>query len=86
MSRARRSRADQNVCLGRCAHLRKGHKTLGIFIPQVQAHASKALADGHAVDVGQLPVVTQDFWQPVERDAALEVMHVVDTDVGTKPL
>ena len=42
--------------------------------------------DRHAVTVCQRFVIAQHFGQAIERDAAVEVVNVVDADVGREPL
>ena len=52
----------------------------------MKARVLQALTDCHLVSGREFSVISQNFWQPVERYAAIEVMYVVDADVRAKPL
>ena len=65
----------------------KGHQTLVGAVPQIKACALEAFAQVHtAAGICQLFVIAQHFGQSVERDAAIQVVYVVDADVGREPL
>lgn len=70
---------------GQLARCGKGNQALGLFIPEIKACAFDALGDCHAAHLDQFVVVAQDLCQPVERDAAIEVVDVVDADVRGEP-
>jgi hypothetical protein len=56
-------------------------------VPKVQPCAFEALAQCHAAaGICQLFMIAQHFGQAIERDATVEVMHMVDADVGREPL
>ena len=71
---------------GKRAGLRKGDQAFAVFVPEMEPGAAQALADGHAVAHVQFGVIAQHFGQAIERDAAVEVMHMVDADIGAEPL
>jgi hypothetical protein len=56
-----------------------------MFIPKAKTRVSKALQQCEATDVGKLRMVAKDLTQPVERYAAVKMMHVVYADVSREP-
>ena len=58
---------------------------LARLVPQHQSNAPQALPHGQAADVPQLRVVAHDGPKSVEWDAARQMVHVVDPDVGGEP-
>lgn len=52
------------------------------FVPEMQADRAEAVADGQALHFCQFGMVANDLGQAVERDAAVEVMHMMDADIA----
>ena len=48
----------------------------------MQASVSEAFADRHAIHGAERRIVAQYFRQAIERDTAVEMMHMVDANVG----
>ena len=55
------------------------------FVPKSKPHAHQALDKRQASDPGELGEIAQDLRQAIIRNAAVEVMHMVHTDVGGDP-
>ena len=70
---------------GQLARCCERHQTARFFIPEIKAGAFDALRDVHAANLDQFVVIAQHLCQPVEWNAALEVVNVVDADVGGEP-
>ena len=56
-----------------------------LLIPKVQANAFDAFPDRQAAAIDQLFVVFQHFWQPVKRDSAVEMVHMVNANIRREP-
>jgi len=67
------------------SHLTKNHEALRILVPQHLADATKALQQSQAPDSRELRVIPQHLLQPVIRNAAAEMVNVVDANVGCEP-
>lgn len=63
----------------------KRNQAAAFFIPQIKAGAFQALHECHSAAFNQFAVVTQDLRQAVKRDAAVQMMDMVDAYVGRKP-
>lgn len=68
------------------AGLCEGQQTTALLVPQMQTRVGEALTDGHPVAICQFIMVAQHFGQTVERDAAVQVVDVVDANIGREPL
>ena len=52
----------------------------------MQSGAREAFADRHATTLSQFAMVAQNFGQTIKGDAAVEVMNVMNADIGREPL
>ena len=57
-----------------------------VFVPKLEAEASQALPEGDLVDGPQLGMLVHALLQPVVGDQMIQVMQVMDADVGGEPL
>ena len=62
------------------------YETLATLVPQDERYAAKALDECDASDLVQFRMVSHHFWQSIERDAAAQVVDVVQSDVGCQPM
>gem|GEM_PF-4910940 len=64
----------------------EGEQALAVFIPEVHADRGEAFADCHAVYLSELGIFAQHLWQAIERNARVEMMHMVDRNIGAEPV
>ena len=84
--RKRKTEAGLSGLSRQRAGFAEGEQALAVFIPKVHADGSEAFADCHAVYLSELGVFAQHFWQAIERDARVEMMNMVDRDIGAEPV
>ena len=63
----------------------KRDQTLRLLVPQREVHATQALDKRQAADLGEFGKVAQHLAQPVEGNAARQMMDVVHADIGGEP-
>ena len=69
----------------RSAQFAKADKPARRFVPQHQADARKALRQRKPADLRQLRMLAQHQRQPVIRNPAAEMVHMVNADIGGEP-
>jgi hypothetical protein len=66
-------------------HVTERDQSSAAFIPQNQSHTAEALHQRQASNHTELRIVAQYTRQPIERDSAAEMVHVVHSDVRSNP-
>ena len=66
--------------------LGEGHKLACVLIPQFELDGTNAVSDRHRRDAGEDGVVVVGALQVVVRDAGLEVMDMMQTDIAREEL
>src|SRR5687767_13903471 len=56
-----------------------------IRIPKRQTEGPPCIGDGKTVGIHKLRMIPKDFWNPIEWNAADQMMDVVGADVCRKP-
>ena len=62
------------------------HEAAAVLIPELQAHAAQALDQGQPLCPVEAGMVAHDCREAIERDPAVEVMHMVQPDIGRQPV
>ena len=76
---------DRNRILSRSRPWEVWSYTSAGFIPQDQPDAAEALHQREPAHRAQLGMIAQHVAQPIERNAAREMVHVVHTNIGREP-
>src|SRR3954465_4758002 len=78
--RTARSIRSEASALQRGVRLTEGHEPAAYLVPQHEAHAPEALQQRQPADIAQLRVVAKCARQPVIRNAAAQVVHMMHAD------
>ena len=68
-----------------CSTFTKRNQPTLRFVPKGESDTGKALHKGEPADLREFRVLAQHTRQAIERDAAAEVMYVVDADIRSQP-
>ena len=67
------------------AGLRKGHQSAGCLVPKDETDTAQALPQGKTPYASQLRILAEHIVQSVERDAADQMMNMMDAEVRRGP-
>lgn len=66
-------------------HIPEGDETLPVFVPQYEAHTPEALKQGQPADTVEVRVIAQHEREPVTRDSTVQMMNVMNANIGGEP-
>jgi hypothetical protein len=71
--------------LGQTLTSRERHESPGLLVPQDKWNTGEALPDAHPAIRSETGVVAKHFRQSIKWNAAVQMMNVMDPDVGGEP-